>query len=152
LFQDFPPRHAETPQTEADDMFRPERTVRSVSRRFSLAFIGVVTLVLIFFAGIAIYLDISRINAKLEKRLENALQLAKISLRTPLWNLDDSTVGGFVEALFLDEAMVYAEVKSEENVITRKVNSKIQDKSLKYLKESPQFIDKFSNIFYEENR
>lgn len=142
------------------DMFRPKATVISVSRRFTFAFIGVVTLVLIFFAGIAIYLDISNINAKLEKRLENALQLSKISLPTPLWNFDNTIVNDFVEALFLDEAMVYAEVEATvyaevvwgEKVITRKINPKIQGKSLAYLKKSPQFIDRFSDIFYEENK
>lgn len=132
-------------------MFRPETTVRSVSRRFSSAFIGVVTLVLIFFAGVAIYLDISQFNAKLGKRLESALHLAKITLPTPLWNLDNSIVDDFVEALFLDEAMVYAEVISEGRVITKKISPKVQDKDLEYLLHSPQFIDKFSDIFYEGN-
>jgi len=73
----------------------------SVSRRFSFAFIGVVTLVLFFFAGVVIYVDSSKITSDLEKRLENALQLSQISLPTPLWNLDNTIVDDFVEALFL---------------------------------------------------
>ncbi|UCD33638.1 MAG: hypothetical protein JSV38_07195, partial [Desulfobacterales bacterium] len=67
----------------------PASKIRSVSRRFSYAFIGVVTLILILFATAAIIIDSSRINAELEKRLDNALKLSYISLPAPLWNLDN---------------------------------------------------------------
>jgi hypothetical protein len=59
--------------------------IRSVSRRFSYAFIGVVTLILILFAGTAIFIYSARINAELEKRLDNALKLSYISLPAPLF-------------------------------------------------------------------
>ena len=124
----------------------------SVSRRFSFAFIGVVTLVLFFFAGIAIYVDSSKINSDLEKRLENALQLSYISLPTPLWNLDNSIVDDFVEALFLDEAMVYAEVVWGEEIISKKVSPRLKVQSIADLNDTSQFIDRLSEILYEGNK
>ena len=89
----------------------------SISRRFSYVFISVVTLILFSFAIIAVFTNISRMDAELEKRLDNALNLAKISLPTPLWNLYDGVVNNFIEALFLDESMVYAQIVWKSQVI-----------------------------------
>ena len=66
--------------------------VQSISHRFSYAFIGVVTLILLVFATIAIFLNITRIEAKLENNVENALKLSNISLPAPLWKLDNDIV------------------------------------------------------------
>ena len=133
-------------------MSQPKTTVISVSRRFSFSFISVVTLILVFFAGIAIYFDSLKIHTALEKRLENALQLSYISLPTPLWNLDNTIVDDFIEALFLDEAMVYAEVSWGQEVISKRVSEKIQGKDSAYLANSTKFIDKSSDILYEDNK
>ena len=132
-------------------MRQSKRAVVSVSRRFSSAFIGVVTLLLFSFAGIAIYVDSAKINSELEKRLENALQLAYISLPTPLWNLDNTIVDDFVEALFLDEAIVYAEVVWGQETISKKVSPKLTENNSNF-KDSSQFIDKFTDILYEGNK
>jgi signal transduction histidine kinase len=130
----------------------PASKIRSVSRRFSYAFIGVVTLILILFAGTAIFIDSSRINAELEKRLDNALKLSYISLPAPLWNLDNDVVDDFIEALFLDESIVFAEVVWGNQVISKRIREKFQKKEASYFRQSSQFIDKISNILYEGNK
>ena len=130
----------------------PASKIRSVSRRFSYAFIGVVTLILILFAGTAIFIDSSRINAELEKRLDNALKISHISLPAPLWNLDNDVVDDFIEALFLDESIVFAEVVWGDQVISKRVREKFQQKEVGYFRLSSQFIDKTSNVLYEGNK
>ncbi len=130
----------------------PASKIRSVSRRFSYAFIGVVTLILILFAGTAIFIDSSRINAELEKRLDNALKLSYISLPAPLWNLDNDVVDDFIEALFLDESIVFAEVVWGNQIISKRVREKFQQTDASHFKQSSQFIDKISNILYEGNK
>ena len=130
----------------------PASKIRSVSRRFSYAFIGVVTLILILFAGTAIFIDSSRINTELEKRLGNALKLSYISLPAPLWNLDNDIVDDFIEALFLDESIVFAEVVWGNQVISKRVRGKFKQKEAGYFRLSSQFIDKTSNILYEGNK
>jgi len=124
----------------------------SVSRRFSSAFIGVVTLILFFFAGIAVYVDSSKINKDLERRLEKALKLSYISLPTPLWNLDYRIVDDFIEALFLDEAMVYAEIVWGDKLITKKISPKIQGKEITDLNDYSLFMDRHADILYEGDR
>lgn len=124
----------------------------SVSRRFSSAFIGVVTLILFFFAGIAVYVDSSKINKDLERRLEKSLKLSYISLPTPLWNLDYKIVDDFIEALFLDEAMVYAEIVWGDKLITKKISPKIQGKEITDLTDYSLYMDRHADILYEGDR
>lgn len=92
----------------------------SVSRRFSYGLIGVVTLLLAIFALVGIWVNIQHMDRELEARLDNALMLAQTSLPTPLWNLDRHVVRDFVEALFLDEAIVYTKIVSNGDVIVDK--------------------------------
>jgi signal transduction histidine kinase/CheY-like chemotaxis protein/HAMP domain-containing protein len=122
----------------------------SISRRFSYVFISVVTLILFSFAIIAVFTNISRMDAELEKRLDNALNLAKISLPTPLWNLYDGVVNNFIEALFLDESMVYARIIWKSQVIgTPKARKEFQYKDASYFEHSSQFIVKKVDIFHD---
>ncbi|MGD9180239.1 MAG: ATP-binding protein [Desulfobacterales bacterium] len=126
--------------------------VRSVSRQFSYAFIGVVTLILLVFAGTAIFVNSGRINAELEKRLDNALKLSYISLPAPLWNLDNDIVDDFIEALFLDESIVFAEIVWGGQVISKRVRERFQQREASYFGQSSKFITKISDIIYEGNK
>jgi signal transduction histidine kinase len=96
------------------------RKVSSISRRFSYALTGIVTLVLIVFVAVSIYFDIHRIRSEMDKRLENAILLSQNSLSIALWNMDYMVVNDFVEALFLDESLVYIKIFWEDLVITER--------------------------------
>lgn len=124
----------------------------SVSGRFSIAFIGVVTLILFVYAGIAIWIDNSRVNKDLEQRLERALHLSIISLPTPLWNLDNHIVDDFIEALFLDESMVFAEVTWGEKVISKRVREEYSQFEFSSLNNPSLFLSTISDILYEGNK
>ena len=103
-----------------DDTAQSTQKISSISRRFSYALTGIVTLVLIAFATVVIYFDIHRIQSDMEKRLENAILLSENSLSNALWNLDYMVVNDFVDALFLDEAVVYIKIYWEDQVITER--------------------------------
>ena len=104
--------------------------VQSISRRFSYAFIGVVTLILLGFAALAIFVNITRIEVRLANNVENALKLSNISLPTPLWKLDNDIVNDFIEALFLDQSLAYAEVSWAGQVVAKRIRPKFQQKRL----------------------
>ncbi|MEE9602930.1 MAG: hypothetical protein V3V75_06470, partial [Thermoguttaceae bacterium] len=86
---------------------RQTTMVQSISRRFSYAFIGVVTLLLFGFAAVAIYINITETEKELERRLDYSLKLSTTSLPKALWNLDNDVVDDFVQSLFLDDAIVH---------------------------------------------
>jgi signal transduction histidine kinase len=129
--------------------------VNSISRRFSYALIGVVTLLLIAFAAVGILFNITIMESELETRLDNAIKLAQISLPTPLWNLDNDIVNDFVEALFLDESIVYTNISWGDQVITEKKRAGFQHQQLESAMpptslKSSEFIVKSSDIYFKE--
>ena len=136
---------------------RPSPRVGSIGRRFSYTLIGVVTLVLIAFAAVGVFFNITIMERELETRLGNAMKLAQKSLPTPLWNLDSNVVNDFVEALFLDESIVYTKISWEEQVVTEKrrpgfLLQQIESGMPSRLLSSSEFIVKSSDIYFGENK
>ena len=136
---------------------RPSPRVGSIGRRFSYALIGVVTLVLIAFAAVGVFFNITIMERELETRLGNAMKLAQKSLPTPLWNLDSNVVNDFVEALFLDESIVYTKISWEEQVVTEKrrpgfLLQQIESEMPSRLLSGSEFIVKSSDIYFGENK
>jgi len=134
---------------------KPSLKVSSISRRFSYALISVITLLLIAFAAVVILFNINRIESEMETRLDNAIMLSENSLPTPLWNLDYTVVNDFVDALFLDESIVYTKISWKDQVITEKLRPGLQLKELESgkpptLLKSSEFISKSSDIYYKE--
>ncbi len=123
--------------------------VQSISRRFSYAFIGVVTLLLFSFAAVAIFINITETEKELERRLDYSLNLSTTSLPKALWNLDNDVVDDFVESLFLDEAVAYVGVSWANQLITS--HTRAQFKNVDFLNPdgSPDFIVKESKIRFE---
>jgi GAF domain-containing protein/CheY-like chemotaxis protein len=121
-------------------------TVRSISRRFSYAFIGVVTLILFGFATVAVFLNSARINADLERRADHASELAAISLPAALWKGDIVVLDDIVKVLLLDEAIVYVSVLDEYRVVLQRAHRQFEEKDFAYFANSSQFIVKESAI------
>lgn len=122
----------------------------SVSNRFSFVLIGVVTIILFSFAAVGIFIDIGKIEKDLHSRLDNALRLAQKSLPTPLWNLDNDVAQDFVEALFLNNSIVYTKVTWGDKIISEKVrqgHEKQNFSDVEFIRK--QFIAGDSNIFFE---
>lgn len=134
------------------DEAQPVSKVHSIHRRFSRAFIGIVTLILLAFAVVAILINVTRLETKLQKSLETIVELSKISLPTPLWNLDNDIVRDYIEALFLDDALVYAEVVWEGRVIAVKNRPKFQGRTYDYFTQSSTFMTKTGDILFEGSK
>jgi len=138
-------------------LLRTSPKVSSISRRFSYALIGVVTLLLITFAAVVILLGINKIEREMETRLDNAIEFAQNSLPTPLWNLDYVVVNDFVDALFLDESIVYTKISWENQIIAEKKRPGFQLQELESampstLLKGSEFIAKSSDILFKENK
>jgi signal transduction histidine kinase/HAMP domain-containing protein len=130
--------------------------VSSISRRFSYTLIGVITILLSVFAATVIFFDIKRIEREIEQRLDNAIEFAQNSLPTPLWNTDYVVVSDFVDALFLDESIVYIKITWKNKTIAEKVRPGFQVQKLKAAMPSslftgPKFIAKSSDIEFRDN-
>ncbi len=127
---------------------KKSRGLRSISRRFSYAFIGVVTFLLFGFAAVAIFINISQSQAELERRLSGALRLAEASLPKPLWNLDSDVADDFVGALFLDDAIVHAKIVWAGQIIASRTARNLENVDFSFLETSRQFVVGTSNISF----
>ena len=127
---------------------KPSPKVSSISRRFSYALIGVVTIMWVGFAAFAIFFNVSKMEGELEERLNYSLELAQISLPKPLWNVDNDIVRDFVKSLFLDKSIVYAKVLWGNLVITERKHEKFEQKDFSYFESSSTFIARTSDIIY----
>jgi signal transduction histidine kinase/CheY-like chemotaxis protein len=134
----------------ADDSLTlsPSET-HSISKRFTYALIGVVTLLLIAFAVIAVLFNVKRLDADLEAGLNNTAKIAQISLAVPLWNLDSETLNQFVEALFLDDSIVFAKVLSESTAIAAKSRPEYKSAGYDFFNGSSRFLAKRADIVYQ---
>ncbi len=130
--------------------------VSSISRRFSYTLIAVITILLIVFSATVIYFDIKRIEREIGQRLDNAIEFAQNSLPTPLWNLDYVVVNDYVDALFLDDSIVYAKISWKNKVIVEKVRPGFEVQKLETAKsltsfKGQEFIAKSSEIQFRDN-
>ena len=113
---------------------------------------GVVTTVLLIFGVLAVIVDNAKISQELETRLDTALKLSTVSLPTPLWNLDSTVVDDFIGALFLDSAIVHAEVVWGEQLIARHSAELYKDEEEPDFTDTDRFMDKSSDILFEGNK
>jgi len=125
---------------------------QSISRRFSYAFIGVVTLLLFGFAAIAIFVNITQTQNELKKRLDYSLSLAETSLPNALWNLDNEVVDDFIQALFIDDAIVHAKVIWTNQVIAERTRENFRGVDFSHPTQSSRFMLESSDISFEGNK
>jgi signal transduction histidine kinase len=129
----------------------------SINRRFSYLLIGIVTILLLVFSAIVVFYHIRGMEADLNTRLEGAISFAKKSLPKPLWNLDYDVVSDVIEALFLNESVVYAKIYLGDHVIIEK--SRFADPAREKKVSEPDatenrksLIAREAGIFYEDNQ
>ena len=131
--------------------------ISSLSSRFSCTLIAVVTLLLVVFAGVGILFNIKKMESDLQTRLDNAIRLALKSLPTPLWSLDNDVVKDYVEALFLDESIVYTKVSWGNQVVTQKKRPGFEAQPSRSAttptwSKGSEFIVKSSDIYHQEKK
>jgi signal transduction histidine kinase len=129
----------------------------SISRRFSYLLIGIVTVLLMVFSAIVVSYQIRVIDADLNTRLESAISFAQKSMPTPMWNLDYDVVSDVIDALFLNESVVYTAIYVDDRIIIEK--SRLGDQALKNKRPDPSgagygksLITREAGIFYEGNK
>lgn len=129
----------------------------SINRRFSYLLIGIVTILLLAFSAIVVFYHIRGMEADLNTRLGGAISFAEKSLPAPLWNLDDDVVSDVIDALFLDESVVYAKIYLNDRTIIEKFRR--EDPARKNRPPGPDeagrrksLIAREAGIFYEDNK
>jgi len=124
----------------------------SISKRFTYALIGVVTLLLVGFAVVAILINVRKIDADLQDRLDNAAKLAQVTVALPLWNLDVETINNFADALLLDESLAFVRILSEGHPITTRGRTDYAKDVFSHFSQSSEFLVKAADISYKDRK
>src|SRR5215475_7185546 len=122
---------------------------RSISKRFTYALIGVVTLLLVGFAAVAILINVRKIDADLQDRLNNAAKLAQVTVALPLWNLDVETINNFADALLLDASLAFVRILSEGQPITTRGRADYSKYVFDHFSQSSEFLVEAADIAYK---
>ena len=131
--------------------------VSSISRRFSYALISIIAILLIAFTAIVLLYDINRIESEMHERLDSAILFSENSLPTPLWNLDYMVVNEFVEALFLDQSIVYLKIWWKDQIISERVHPDYLHQQIgadisKSWQKKSDMIAKSSDIYFKDKK
>ena len=121
----------------------------SISRRFSIAIIGVVFLIISVFS-IAIIIDrVISYEAELQNRLSFTSELAKLTLASPLWYMNYEFLEDFLTALLLDNTIVGARILVNDAVIAEQVRSDLPDVRVNVFEEPPNILTQKVDITHE---
>ena len=125
---------------------------RSIGKRFTYALISVVTLLLMGFAAVAILINVRKIDADLQDRLDKAAKLAQVTVALPLWNLDVETINNFADALLLDESLAFVRILSEGQPITTRGRTDYSKDVFSHFSQSSDFLVKAADISYKDRK
>jgi len=123
---------------------------KSLSRRFSLALVGVITAILIFFSGIVGWYNHERKEAELQRQLGLALKLAETSLPEAVWQLDHRSINDILRAVLTNDAIMYARVVVEDKVVASQVKPREEGKTLEDYRDTSSFLVSSAEIIRDE--
>ena len=125
---------------------------QSLSRRFSLAIIGVVAVIIIGFTVVLVWDNVRRLETELHQRLSLASDLAALTLALPLWELNFAQIKDFAEALFKDRDMVYVNIIDiYGKALATNIRPNLAQEKWGFFEQSPRFMARSYPIRYMGN-
>jgi len=101
---------------------------KSLGTRFSIILTGVMVSVFILLSIVIAVHNVNTMTDKLDKRLSDLSSLVEKSLPSALWQYEHNNIFDFVEALFIQEDIVFISVSGESETITEKVRPQYKGK------------------------
>ncbi|MBA3009216.1 MAG: HAMP domain-containing protein, partial [Proteobacteria bacterium] len=111
-----------------------------LSRRFSIALTGVVSLVILVFSIIAVVHNNTKIETRLGQKLLRTSKLAETSLPSAVWQVDYESMADLLDAIFTDETIVHASITFEEETLAKKGRPPFDQSPFSFFKASSQFM------------
>jgi serine phosphatase RsbU (regulator of sigma subunit)/HAMP domain-containing protein len=125
---------------------------QSLSRRFSLAIIGVVAVIVIGFTVVLVWDNVKLLETELNQRLSLASDLAALTLALPLWELNFAQIKDVAEALFKDRDMVYVNIIDiYDKALATKIRPSLAQEKWEFFEQSPRFMARSHKIRYTGN-
>jgi serine phosphatase RsbU (regulator of sigma subunit)/HAMP domain-containing protein len=125
---------------------------QSLSRRLSLAIIGVVAVIVIGFTAVLMWDNMKLLETALHQRLSLASDLAALTLALPLWELNFTQIQDVAEALFKDRDLVYVNIIDiYAKTLATQIRPNVAQAKWEFFEQSPRFIARSYPIRYMGN-
>jgi TMAO reductase system sensor TorS len=119
---------------------------RSLDRRTTLLQTAVIATVVLVFSVAIISYNAYRVVAQTEERMTNILRLAETSLATAVWQLDHDSAKDFLDAVLMDDAVVFAQVIAEYDTVAERARSPFYNRPFSYFESTPRFLSMTTEI------
>lgn len=116
------------------------RRGKSLSRRFGATLVSVVTAILMLFSAVVGWYNYGRKEAELQRQLGQALRLAETSLPEAVWKLDHRSINDILRAILSNDAVVFAKVLVDDQVVANQVRPEAEGKSLDQFRDASSFL------------
>lgn len=108
---------------------------KSLSRRFGLTLVSVVTVILIVFSAVVGWYNYARKEAELQRQLRQAMKLAETSLPEAVWKIDYRSINDILRAILANDAVVFARVLVDDLAVAEQMKPGLP------VKDSSEFED-----------
>ncbi|BCS88273.1 ATP-binding protein [Pseudodesulfovibrio sediminis] len=114
----------------------------SISRRASLVQLGITAFIVLCFSCAIILFTAYRLNVQLEEQTDRICALAETSLASAVWQIDQSSARDFIDAVFRDETVVFAQVTTGREIMASKSRAQYAGMPFKAFTREHVFITK----------
>jgi len=121
----------------------------TLSKKFSLLTIGVISAIVLVFCIIAIYYSTNKINEQLRQRVNSISNIATAGLKSALWSLEKNTIDDIIRSLFQEEEVVYLRVVDSTGAQYEQIAGKYKKNTFEFFTKSSQFKTEIAAIKYE---
>ncbi|GAK59452.1 methyl-accepting chemotaxis sensory transducer [Candidatus Vecturithrix granuli] len=118
----------------------------SLIRRLSYTLTAIVTAIVLIFSGFIMFYNMITLESQLEQQLHRTVQLAEMSLESAVWQLNPDSIHDILEAIFIDETIVYACVISDHEILGVKMLPEFAGADFLFFRDPSQFITQTLDI------
>ena len=122
---------------------------RSIRYRFSLAIIGVMTIIALIVATVLITYSRNTLLDGFHEESAGALKMAETSLATPLWQFNYDFFDDFLEALFSNRHFAYAAIIAHDEVVSVRTHPDFAEQDWAFFERSSKFITASTDISHD---
>jgi len=112
----------------------------SLSRRAAILQMGLIGVIVLCFSAAIIGFSAYRLKLHLSDQTQNISHLARTSLASAVWQVDHASAKDFIDAVFQDEAVVFAQVVTGREIMAVKTRPRYAEKTFTFFKNDRKFL------------
>ncbi|MCM2373110.1 response regulator [Aporhodopirellula aestuarii] len=121
---------------------------RQIALRYIIALVTTVLVTLAIFGGVAALVTLRQLDDRIREEAERSAAAIATSTATPLWNVDEQTIGDLLGAMLTNQEIVYLEVNDGTEILASRRQANTPQLNLKGYTRTPQYAVASSPVTY----